>query len=1732
MFMNSHSKIREPEQYSAFVSYRHVPRDRKWAEWLLNELETYRVPRTLRKEGYPARLKKVFRDEDEIPASTDLSDQIRQALENSEYLIVICSSDTPASAWVSEEIRLFHAMGKSDKILALLVEGEPEDAFPPLLCKVPEKISDEGQITWSQTLREPIAADVRSRAGTSDKQLKRTALLRIAAALLRVRFDDLVQRDAQRQRKSRRLVATGLMLLLAIGASVGFYRWDTTRLKVAHFANVNHQFAVPVGVGRPLSDEQRSKRYSNYRIEKRGGKVRALQIVDGRGESTDHVIGNDYARMVYAYQNDTVQSIRVFGLNGKLIRTENYEFSPTGTEAVSVFRAGPGRAATQGTSSLEQFGSRQDSSVNKDAIRTSITQHRLTFDSNGYVIKRQYEDYYGTPRSDANGVFGTFTQYNENGMPVKVMSLGATGEPSRERSGIAAIVMDYSAMNIKLATRYYNESGELIPNNEGVSQKIDEHDGWGNGISRSYLDADGNPINSTDGFAKSVFEYDSLGNMTSKRYYDIDGNPAVHATEGSHQSIYEFDEFGQFVEAYNLGVDGEPVLNKQGYFRTKLQYDDKGRKVQWSYHDAKGGLVLDKKGTAIVKLTFDPSGAVSEYRFFGTNEKPILSSEGYARSKATYNAVGQQIRLEFFNTDGEPISNEAGYARADYTYDARGNRQSWSFFDTNAELTRNADGIAKLERRFDERGNIVEDRYLDPDGNLTLYKGHAIERSEFDSRGNRSSYSFFGINGEPYKKGENHTTVQHTFDDVGNVSSVKRLDSNGNPVNNNDGVAQTNWYYDALGRVIRTVNLDSSGSPVPDQNGVLDYRSVYDQVGNKIVSTTHDANGELALSVNGYAKRLTSYDALGRVIKHEYFDDKNERVINASGYASIIYKYDARGNVAESAYFDTNNEPVISSDQSARTTSVYDSRGNRVEFSYFDTDGKLTLGPDGYARATIEYDERNHEISNTVFGVDGEPTFNTDGYTSSRLTKDHLGNILSRETFGIDGEPNVNDEGVHKIVYIRDALGRITQEDYFGVDGKPTGNNKSKHNNRLGTSRVTRAYDEVGNLIDIHRYVYNEVAEKHVFEERVMVSYNANGQRVEEMSADESGELTRGTRNYARNTNEYDSRGNVVKLTYYDENNNPAFWTDRVHYVQRKYDELDRQTEAAFYDDNNELTLKDGLYAVNKYEYDFKGNNTSVSYFGINREPIDIVKDNLTYSRIDYGFDQRGNILFQQYLGVDTESADSYKALFRNSYSYDARGNTTEKRKYDASGNPLPVTAHGRIYLIRSQYDHANRVIRNDYYNNNGELLRKESGVASVTKEYNALGKLVKESVFDSDGNLTVGSIGASSTLYEYDVRGNIISIAYFDASGRPTISSQGYARYSIKVNSQDRVLEKAWFDADNNPVAPTGNTTKAQFIYSDTGELEYTVSWYTNSTLGLKQKTDSEGRVIESTWLTEDNQPAIGPKGYATITTSYLENGGTSEATFDETGERVVSDSGYAIRTIALDERGSKEIRIYDAKEQPLQYKDGYYGLKERANSKGKLVNREFLDNDGNLFKVANGYAGFNLFYGTDDQLLVYRFFDDNRQFVSALFALTDEIRKAIDDGKSQEVETLLEQQYRQLSDANILTNADNDVKYEYYLFASYSALFARKFEFSEQASKLAIEANPDSLIPNTNLASALMFQGRVEEARELYLKYRGVQVGNQMSWEDGVLGDFDEFDKHGLSHELIDEIRRAFAM
>ena len=179
--------------YAAFISYAHA--DEHMAARLHKALETYPIPKTL-KGAHRSDLSPIFRDAAELNAHHSLPDKIREAVTGSKYLIVLCSPAAKASHWVNEEIRLFRKIHGEASILCVLAEGTPDTAFPPALL-------DGG--------REPLAANI-----SGPRERFNLGVTGLAASMLGVGLDDLVQRDQKRRRARGRFITAGALAFSAI----------------------------------------------------------------------------------------------------------------------------------------------------------------------------------------------------------------------------------------------------------------------------------------------------------------------------------------------------------------------------------------------------------------------------------------------------------------------------------------------------------------------------------------------------------------------------------------------------------------------------------------------------------------------------------------------------------------------------------------------------------------------------------------------------------------------------------------------------------------------------------------------------------------------------------------------------------------------------------------------------------------------------------------------------------------------------------------------------------------------------------------------------------------------------------------------------------------------------------------------------------------------------------------------------------------------------------------------------------------------------------------------------------------------------------------------------------------------------------------------------------------------------------------------------------------------------
>ena len=200
----------QSKEYFAFISYKRE--DEKWAKWLQHKLEHYKLSSHVRKKntGIPKDLRPVFKDTSEL-ASGVLADQIWSALNNSKYLIVICSPRSAQSEWVSKEVQSFIDMGRTKDIIPFIIGGKAfaqkteEECFPEAIRLLPSE-------------QELLGINI-------NEMGKDAAVVKVIAQMLGLKFDTLWQRhQKEKARRTAIISAAAVFMTTVLVASVWIWQ--------------------------------------------------------------------------------------------------------------------------------------------------------------------------------------------------------------------------------------------------------------------------------------------------------------------------------------------------------------------------------------------------------------------------------------------------------------------------------------------------------------------------------------------------------------------------------------------------------------------------------------------------------------------------------------------------------------------------------------------------------------------------------------------------------------------------------------------------------------------------------------------------------------------------------------------------------------------------------------------------------------------------------------------------------------------------------------------------------------------------------------------------------------------------------------------------------------------------------------------------------------------------------------------------------------------------------------------------------------------------------------------------------------------------------------------------------------------------------------------------------------------------------------------------------------------
>ncbi|MBQ7174328.1 MAG: TIR domain-containing protein [Lachnospiraceae bacterium] len=198
-------------KYLAFISYRHQPESMDASVRIRRGLEGHHLPSDCPLPKH----RKVFRDTDELPTSSDLGMDIENALRGSDYLIALCTEEYIRSKWCLREVEMYLQLGRRDRILPVLLSGTPETSMPKELQELPLAADLRG-----------LVPDGSSGAGTYDRKKIRAAIPQLLSRMSGMDAD----RIAQAEFRFRAVTAAAAVAVCTAGL-LGFAGYATSTAK-------------------------------------------------------------------------------------------------------------------------------------------------------------------------------------------------------------------------------------------------------------------------------------------------------------------------------------------------------------------------------------------------------------------------------------------------------------------------------------------------------------------------------------------------------------------------------------------------------------------------------------------------------------------------------------------------------------------------------------------------------------------------------------------------------------------------------------------------------------------------------------------------------------------------------------------------------------------------------------------------------------------------------------------------------------------------------------------------------------------------------------------------------------------------------------------------------------------------------------------------------------------------------------------------------------------------------------------------------------------------------------------------------------------------------------------------------------------------------------------------------------------------------------------------------------
>ena len=982
-------------RYFAFISY--SSKDVKWAEWIQKKLETYRLPSKIRKEhsDLPEKIAPVFRDDTDL-SGVVLEEALHKELDESKFLIVVCTPESAASKWVGDEIKYFRSIGGEKRIIPLIV-GSETDLIDECVHEEIKRIKPE-----------LLGIDV-------DKLGKSNAFLRLVATMLELHYDELLMRERKSWIK-RRIVA-GVAAFLLLSGMIGLWYYNAEHS--SYYSNYILRYEIPEGVEK-LSGSDVAKRVSSYKIVKKRGKVIRLETVNNKKVLSSGIVYyeeiNEFPLQEYSYDDSgRLSEITMKNENRDIIGVKSLSYGE-GNIAIDYRYAEDGISVNTNDSAYGYY-------IDGETGRSEVIRQINSYNEEGFrTEERYYRDNLGHTAVNELGVYGKQYVYTDEGFIESVIFIDDNGKKSNCKYGYAEMRQEYSGSKINKST-YLDEKGAPARNSKGVSIYEAEYDEVGNYIKIERFSEEGNLCKDKDNVAVMYFSTEK-GEYQGAKYYDEENNPTLNDT-GVHEVRWKRNKDGWIIEENYYDTEGKAVRVKgDNYTSISIKRDESGRINEWKYYDAEGNPCCNKStGSYMIRQDYDKNGFIEKVYCLDADGKLMRGKDGWAILECKNNSKGERIEERYFDENGMPCRNTNNIAIGKYVYDAYGNNSEVYFYDENEEPCYSKDKIAVMKREY-ENGSMTSEKYFDTKGEAMLDDGKYHEiRYTYDELGYMKTQSFHKIDGSLTNGGtaENYALAEYEYDRYGNCILWKYYDLN-MEFSTNYTYSSIEAKYDSRGNLIYQRYETSPHKTL----GYYIYEAKYDRNDNRTEEYYCDKEGN---PIYGLYKKTFEYDDKNRNTGTGYY-------YSDGSYKTEDYGFDIYGNSiwGEQKIYDEAGKVLYEKNISLK----YDEFGNNTEYAYTDGRGNLTVGEEGWALKKREYSPEGYVFAEEYYGINREPVLCDNVYFRLECKYDHAGNTIEARSYGVDGTPLSSETGLAACVYTEyDAVGRILYKKWLDENEDP-----------------------------------------------------------------------------------------------------------------------------------------------------------------------------------------------------------------------------------------------------------------------------------------------------------------------------------------------------------------------------------------------------------------------------------------------------------------------------------------------------------------------------------------------------------------------------------------------------------------------------------------------------------------------------------------------------------------------